>query len=104
MKYGSAAEFFADLKARPDASRAGDLNASYRFDVDGVGSWRVEVRDGTVTVTESEEPADVAIATDEQTFLAVVTNEKSPMGAFMTGKIRVEGDIGLALRLKDLVG
>jgi putative sterol carrier protein len=35
--------------------------------------------------------------------LAVVGNEQSPMGAFMTGKIRVEGDMGLALRLKDLV-
>jgi putative sterol carrier protein len=34
----------------------------------------------------------------------VVENEQSPMGAFMTGKIRVEGDMGLAVRLKDLVG
>jgi putative sterol carrier protein len=33
----------------------------------------------------------------------VVRNEQNPMGAFMTGKIRVDGDMGLALRLRDLL-
>jgi putative sterol carrier protein len=103
MTYESAQQFFADLQGRSDAPRAGDLTASYRFDIDGAGSWRLDVESGAVTVTESQEPADCVIATDEQTFLAVVENRQSPMGAFMTGKIRVEGDMGLALRLRDLV-
>jgi len=104
MTYESAAQFFTDLQARADPSRAGDLTASYRFDIEGAGSWHVDVAGGAVAVTESQEPADCVIATDEATFLAVVGNEQSPMGAFMTGKIRVEGDMGLALRLRDLVG
>lgn len=104
MTYESAQQFFQELQARPDPSRAGDLSASYRFDIDGAGSWHVDVANGAVTVTESQEPADCVIATDEQTFLAVVRNEQNPMGAFMTGKIKVEGDVGLALRLRDLVG
>ena len=103
MTYETARQFFDDLAARADPSRAGDLNASYRFDIADAGSWHVDVQDGAVTVTESQDPADCVIATDEQTFLAVVRNEQNPMGAFMTGKIRVEGDMGLALRLRDLV-
>ena len=103
MTYGSARQFFDDLQARADPSRASDLSASYRFDIEEAGSWHVDVQSGAVTVTESQDPADCVIATDEQTFLAVVGNEQSPMGAFMTGRIRVEGDMGLALRLKDLV-
>jgi putative sterol carrier protein len=107
VTYESAQQFFADLGSRPDSSRAANLTASYRFDIEGAGGWRVDVDDGAATVTvtdpESQDPADCVIATDEQTFLAVVGNEQSPMGAFMTGKIRVEGDMGLALRLKDLV-
>lgn len=103
MTYESARQFFEDLQARPDTSRAAGLEASYRFDVEDVGSWRVEVEDGRVSVAESQEPADCVIATDEQTLLAVVRNEQNPMGAFMTGKIRVEGDLGLALRLRDLL-
>jgi len=104
VTYESAQQFFEDLAARADPSRAGDLSASYRFDIAEKGSWHVDVENGAVTVTESQEPADCVIATDEQTFLAVVRNEQNPMGAFMTGKIRVEGDMGLALRLRDLVG
>ena len=104
MTYESARQFFDDLHGRADPSRAAGLSASYRFDIEGAGTWHVEVANGAVTVTESREPADCVIATDEETFLAVVGNEQSPMGAFMTGKIRVEGDMALALRLKDLVG
>ena len=102
MTYGSAQQFFENLQAR--ASRAPDLTASYRFDIDGAGSWRVDVEDGVVTVSQSQEPADCVIATDEKTFLSVVNKEQNPMGAFMTGKIKVEGDMGLALGLRDLVG
>ena len=104
MTYESARQFFADLNGRSDASRADDLSASYRFEIDDAGSWHLDVENGAVTVTESRDDADCVIATDEQTFLAVVGNEQSPMGAYMTGKIRVEGDMGLALRLKDLLG
>jgi putative sterol carrier protein len=104
VTYASARQFFDDLQARPDTSRAAGLTASYRFDVENAGSWRVDVEDGRVHVTESEEPAECVIKTDEQTLLAVVGNEQNPMGAFMTGKIRVEGDMGLALRLRDLLG
>ena len=104
MTCESAQQFFEDLAARADPARAGDLSASYRFDIADQGSWHVDVENGAVTVTQSSEPADCVIATDEQTFLAVVRNEQNPMGAFMTGKIRVEGDMGLALRLRDLVG
>ena len=104
MTYESARQFFEDLQGRADRGHAADLSASYRFDIEGAGSWHVEVESGAVTVTESRDPADCVIATDEETLLAVVGNEQSPMGAFMTGKIRVEGDMGLALRLKDLVG
>jgi putative sterol carrier protein len=104
MSYESARQFFEGLQGRADSSRASELSGSYRFDIADAGNWHVDVEKGVVTVTESEDPADCVVATDEQTFLAVVENEQSPMGAFMTGKIRVEGDMGLALRLKDLVG
>ena len=102
--YESAQQFFDDLQANADARRASDLTASYRFDIEGAGMWRVDVLAGVVTVEQSQEPADCMIATDEQTFLGVVQNQLSPIGAFMTGKIRVEGDMGLALRLRDLIG
>jgi len=55
-------------------------------------------------VSESDAAADCVIAVPEQLFLRIVRGEQSPMGAFLMGKIRVEGDTALAMRLKDLLG
>jgi putative sterol carrier protein len=100
----SAREFFAGLPERIDPARARALDASYRFDIEGAGSWRLDAPGGRVEVTESDAPADCVIRTDERTFLRIVGREQSPMGAYMTGKVRVEGDLGLALRLRDVFG
>jgi putative sterol carrier protein len=102
----TAKEFFDDLAARTagGSERTRGLTASYRFDVEGAGSWRVDVDDGTVAVSESDGAADCVIAVPEELFLRIVRGEQSPMGAFLMGKIRVEGDVGLAMRLKDLLG
>jgi putative sterol carrier protein len=102
----TAREFFEDLAARTagGSERTRGLTASYRFDVEGAGSWRVEVDDGAVVVSESDGAADCVIAAPEDLFLRIVSGRQSPMGAFLMGKIRVEGNTALAMRLKDLVG
>jgi putative sterol carrier protein len=106
MAATSAREFFDDLARRTadGSTRTRGLRATYRFDVDGAGSWRVEVDDGAVSVSESDAAADCVIAAPEDLFLRIVRGEQSPMGAFLMGKIRVEGDAALAMRLKDLLG
>jgi putative sterol carrier protein len=102
----SAREFFDDLAARTagGATRTRGLTATYRFDVEGAGSWRVAVDDGAVSVSETDAAADCVISAPEELFLRIVRGEQSPMGAFLMGKIRVEGDAALAMRLRDLLG
>lgn len=100
----SAREFFEGLPGRIDPEGARTLDVSYRFDIEGAGSWRLEADGERAIVTESDAPADCVIRTDENTFLRIVRGEQSPMGAYMTGKVRVEGDLGLALRLREVFG
>jgi putative sterol carrier protein len=38
----------------------------------------------------------------DEVFAKLRRGEQSPMTGFMTGKIKVDGDVGLALKLKDL--
>lgn len=95
-------EFFEELGARIDPGRTAGVRASYRFDVSGAGSWHVDLRDGTVTVAESGAPADCVIETSEATFMRIVRREQNPATAYMTGKIRVRGEMALALRLKEV--
>jgi putative sterol carrier protein len=104
MSVDSAREFFETLPGRVGPQAAQALDASYRFDVEGAGSWRLESDGTALAVTESDGPADCVIRTDERTFLRIVRGEQSPMGAYMTGKIKVEGDLGLALKLREVFG
>ena len=99
-----ARELFEGLEDRIDPARTRGTTASYRFDVAGAGSWRVQVNNGAVDVTESDAPADCVIRASEEDLLRVVRGELNAVTAYMTGRVKVEGDIGLAMRLRDLFG
>lgn len=99
----SAREFFDGLEARLDPVRLAGQTVSYRFDVEGAGAWRVGIADGRATVEESDGAADCVIRLKEQTLLKLLSGETKAATAFMLGRIKVEGDLALALRLEQLL-
>jgi putative sterol carrier protein len=96
-------EFFDGLEARVDESRTAGMTNTYRFDVEGAGSWTVAVDDGKVTVTEDgEAEPDCTISASEETFQKLVSGEQNPTTAYMTGKLKITGDMGAAMKLQKL--
>ena len=95
-------EFFETLETRADASKTAGMTNSYLFDIDGAGKWTVVVADGKVNVTEGGEDADAVITTSEETFEKIVNGEQNPTSAYMTGKLKVKGDMGAAMKLQKL--
>ena len=95
-------EFFERLPARVDASRTAGMTNSYVFDVTGVGAWTVRVDDGTVTVAEGAGAADCTISASEETLTRIVNGEQNATTAYMTGKLKISGDMGAALKLQKL--
>jgi putative sterol carrier protein len=95
-------EFFDGLEARADSSKTAGMNNSYLFDIEGAGKWTVRVEDGKVNVTEGGEDADAVITTSEETFEKIVSGEQNPTSAYMTGKLKVKGDMGAAMKLQKL--
>ena len=95
-------EFFETLESRVDPSKAAGMTASYKFDIDGSGSWLVDVDDGKVTVTEDGGDADCTISTSSETFLKIANGEQNPTAAYMSGKLKVKGDMGQAMKLQKL--
>ena len=98
----SAREFFETLEARVDATKTAGMNNSYLFDIEGAGMWKVDVADGKVSVSEGESDADATIRASEETLQAIASGEQNPTTAYMTGKLKVEGDMGAALKLQKL--
>jgi putative sterol carrier protein len=95
-------EFFDGLASRADAEKTAGMNNSYLFDIEGAGQWLVAVSDGDVNVTEGGGEADTTIATTEENFMAIVRGEQNPTTAYMTGKLKIKGDMGAAMKLQKL--
>jgi putative sterol carrier protein len=98
----STREFFETLEGRVDASKTAGMNNSYLFDIEGAGKWKVDVNDGKVSVSEGGEDADAIISTNEETFEKIASGEQNPTSAYMTGKLKVKGDMGAAMKLQKL--
>jgi putative sterol carrier protein len=95
-------EFFETLESRVDASKTAGVNKSYVFDIDGAGVWKVDVTDAGVDVTEGATDGDVTIRASEDTFKAIANGDQNPTTAYMTGKLKIDGDMSAALKLQKL--
>jgi putative sterol carrier protein len=94
-------EFFDSLPNR-DASATAGMSNSYLFDIEGAGQWLVQVNDGSIDVAEGGGEADTTITTSEESFLAISKGELNPTSAYMTGKLKIKGDMGAAMKLQKL--
>ena len=98
----SAKEFFDGLEARADPAKTAGVNNSYVFDIEGEGQWKVDVRDGTVSVAEGGGDADVTITTSSENWEKIVSGEMNATTAYMSGKLKIKGDMGAAMKLQKL--
>jgi putative sterol carrier protein len=99
-----AREFFEGLPARANGAQVDGVDATYVFAIDGAGTWTVTIVDGKVAVVEGDKGGDCTISTSEDTFERIVDGGRSPLTAYMTGKLKVTGDLGAAMKLKDVLG
>jgi putative sterol carrier protein len=98
----STREFFENLPSRADTTKTAGMSNSYLFDIEGAGQWLVTVDDGVVSVREGEGDADVTIKTSDENFQQIVAGDLNPTSAYMTGKLKIQGDMGAAMKLQKL--
>jgi putative sterol carrier protein len=95
-------EFFDALPSKVDPAKTVGMNNRFAFDIAGVGVWTVIVTDGVVSVAEGEHAADCTISASEETLMKISRGEANPTTAYMTGKLKIKGDMGAALKLQKL--
>jgi putative sterol carrier protein len=95
-------EFFEQLPSRVDPAKTAGMNNSYVFDIEGAGTWTVKVADGGVTVDEGDTGGDCTISTSSETFEKIQSGEQNPTAAYMSGKLKIKGDMGAAMKLQKL--
>ena len=98
----TAREFFDGLEGRVDPAKTAGMINSYVFDIDGAGTWKVDVDDGNVKVTEGGGDADATISANQETFEQIASGAMNATTAYMTGKLKIKGDMGAAMKLQKL--
>lgn len=101
----TVAEFFSELQGKVDPTKIAGMNATYQFDISGDqgGTWHVKLADGAASVVDgpAENPSITLTATD-QNWLDIVSGKLSGQTAFLTGKLKIKGDMGLAMKLQNV--
>ena len=95
-------EFFDALPSKVDPAKSAGMNNSFAFDIADVGVWTVIVTDGAVSVEEGEHNADCTISASEETLMKISRGEANPTTAYLSGKLKIKGDMGVALKLQKL--
>lgn len=103
------ADFFYDIKGRFMGADVSDIHEHLAFefnieDEEAGGAFYVEVKDGTLYVEPYEYyDRDARFVCAPDVLMKIAEGEMDPVWAFTTQKLKVEGNIDKALRLKEII-
>jgi len=72
-----------------------DFDGSAKFAIEGEGAVVIDASGARA----SDEDTDVTLSADADTFKSIMEGDLNPTSAFMTGKLAVDGDMGMAMKL-----
>jgi putative sterol carrier protein len=101
-------EIFSGMMNRmgEDLSKVAGINAAIQFDLSGDGGgqqWLRIADDGVTTGEGTVENPRMTLRASADDFVGMIAGTVNPMQAFMMGKIKIQGDTGLALKLMPLI-
>jgi putative sterol carrier protein len=79
---------------------AGGFDGTVKFDISDAGTILLDA----TGVHEGDGNADCTLTADAETFEAILNGELNPTSAFMGGRLSVDGDMGMAMRLAGALG
>lgn len=101
----SVKEAFDAMPGNFKSDKAAGMKAVYQWDItgEGGGKWNAEIADGKCTVNEGEHASpNITITVSAKDWLDILNGKLDGQMAFMSGKLKVKGDMSLAMKLKTL--
>lgn len=98
-------ELFGELPGRLRPETAAGLECTLQWQLTDLdqGVWAVEIKDGHGRLIRGGVPEpDTTFTTTSEIWLAIAEGQQDAMKAFMAGKLKVEGDMRLALKVPEL--
>lgn len=98
----SLAEITQNMKTRVGDSAG--LNKSVKFDFGSDGIVRIDDKASPAVVDNEDAPADCTVKVSMADFLDIAAGKTNPQMAFMMGKLKIEGDMSVAMQLGKVLG
>lgn len=101
----TAKEILEAMPGQLDANAAKGVNATIQFNLsgDGGGQWYITIKDGTASTSEGTAPsANMTMSMAAQDYADMTLGKLNPQMAFMSGKLKISGDMGLAMKMQTL--
>lgn len=76
-----------------------DFSGTAKFAIEGEGAVMMD----SAGARAGDDPADVTLSADAETFKDILSGDTNPTSAFMTGKLKVDGDMGMAMQLASVL-
>ena len=93
-------DYLAEVKQRAEGKDLSLLGGSVKFVV-GESIVMIDGVSGEISTDDNE--ATCTVTTDDETMQAIMDGSSSPQAAFMTGKLKVAGDMSMALKIQSVI-
>src|SRR5437868_14948058 len=98
-------EVFDGMRKSFRAEKAKGVNVRYQFDLSGPngGGWFIDVNDGKFKMARGRiDNPNVTFVTSDKDWVALSNGDLGGTGAFLTGRLKIRGDHGLAKTLGEI--
>ena len=98
-------EIFDQMSANLNADAAKGMNSTIQFNLSGDngGQWYVVIKDGKAEVNKGTAPSpNMTLSMSAQDYVDMIMGKLNGQMAFMSGKLKIAGDMGLAMKMQSL--
>ncbi|MFH1873591.1 MAG: SCP2 sterol-binding domain-containing protein [Pseudomonadota bacterium] len=93
------------LKANPEKTKGVEKKIAINLTGEEAGRWLVDCTQNPAQVKlDANTRADMTVTMAADDMQKMIQGDLDPQTAFLTGKVKIDGDLGLALKLGKILG